>query len=219
MNTTIIVVFGNAGHGKDTFSDLLAKYLPGHVHRHAFADGFKTATSDLLGVPKGIVYGTLEEKNGTMVYGKSVRRWLQWFGTEVGRDGIDKDIWVHRAADKAMTSGAQFSVISDGRFWNELQALRPYVAKAGIKVVNILIERPDADSLGGLPRTRWNLFKAKWLGKIGIKVELMHPSEWEVIEMRNPPHCKSDFDHVIFNGGSLSDLERKAWELSEVLAE
>lgn len=164
----VFVLFGNAGAGKDTVGKMISDYYRGVldigdgksiVHDSktnnavitCFAAALKTAAWHLVGIPEAVSYGTQEDKAKTFYYGKSARHWLQWIGTEVGRNGIHPDVWVERTASFIRQQRHPEAVIvTDGRFENELKL--PLLL-ANHDVYNIIISRE------------------------GLEVDLSHPSE------------------------------------------
>jgi hypothetical protein len=191
MIPTFVVVFGNANNGKDAFADVLARHLEparGVVLRCSFADPLKEAALHMLGIPRRVSYGPASVKEGTSYYGKTARHWLQWLGTEVGREQVHPALWVHRLADRGLESGARFVVVSDGRFENERVGLRDYLRGRGL-VFNVLVHRPS------LP----------------IPGPDAHPSEAEVADMRRRVLLYGGayglFDAVVANAGALADLD------------
>jgi hypothetical protein len=201
---TVIVFFGQMGAGKDTIAEMVALRLRAHAStlRLAFANPLKEAARHLLGLPASVVYGTTALKEAHVTYGKTARQWLQWIGTEIGREQIHPDVWVHRLGDTIITDPAKFAVISDGRFENERVGLLPYMQmrRAGpmgfavVRVLNVLIYRPDVG-----PRPT-------------------HQSEAEVYDMRmkaTTGECLPLFDRIIRNAGTLADLEEEAQALAD----
>jgi hypothetical protein len=182
---------GTMGHGKDTAADMLADvcWLRGATTlRMAFADPIKEIAVHLLGIPKTVSYGSQEDKLAFQVYGESARHWLQWLGTEVGRDQIHKNIWVHRFAQKAIDSDAQVVIGSDLRFRNEMDHIGQLLLDER-RVVLVKIVNPR------------------------VPVNLEHRSEGEIYHTP-----EADFDHVIHNVGDLKDLLHSVETLcSEVL--
>jgi hypothetical protein len=179
MERVCVLFAGNAGHGKDTAANMLADVCRERdvsPLRMAFADPIKDIAVHLLGIPKEISYGTQQDKLDHHVYGKSARHWLQWIGTEMGRDQIHQDIWVHRFAEKALASDARVVIGSDCRFQNEMVLMHELLRdKMGLHIVRIVNPR--------------------------VPVNLNHQSESEVHGMDD-----SVFDHVIRNTKGLSDL-------------
>ena len=176
----ICVLFaGNSGHGKDTAANMLADVCRQRnvsSLRMAFADPIKDIAVHLLGIPKTTSYGTQQDKLDFHVYEKSARHWLQWIGTEMGRQQIDEDIWVHRFAEKALASDARVVIGSDCRFRNEMALMREMLGgQMELMIVKIVNPR--------------------------VPVDLEHQSEREVYYIP-----ESDFDLVVRNTKDLSDL-------------
>lgn len=181
----MFVLFGNAGHGKSLLSEILCDIVP-NSKQVAFADPLKRAAQHLLGIPSHILYGDKEQKESFTVYDRTAREWLQWLGTEIGREVIHKDVWVHRLADFVKNDDSSAFVISDGRFDNERTALSRYLGDRA-EVVNVLIVRTSAE------------------------VNLSHPSESEVFRMRQRQEAGEPlFNVTIRNDGSIDELRHKA---------
>jgi hypothetical protein len=179
---TVVLFCGNAGMGKDTASDILAT-MTGGV-KMAYADPLKDAVSAMLGIPKAILYGTQEQKETYKVYDKSARHWLQFVGTELGRNQIHPDLWVHRLVDRVVASNAWFIFCSDCRFKNEIDTFKERLllesVAGAVKVVAVRIINPR------------------------VAVNLAHRSESEIYNL--PVEA---FDVVLMNDGSLDDLRTK----------
>ena len=124
MAKRVCVLFsGNMGAGKDTAANMLADVCRERgvsSFRIAFADPIKDIAASLLGVPKEVSYGTQQDKLDYIVYGKTVRHWHQWIGTEMGRQQVHTDVWVHRFAERALASDASVVIGVDCRFLNEM---------------------------------------------------------------------------------------------------
>lgn len=181
-NRACVLFAGNMGHGKDTASDFLARELMGRgvsVSRMAFADPIKDIAFHLLGISKRISYGTQADKESHKVYDKTVRHWLQWIGTEVARNQIHPDIWVHRFVERALDSDAQVVIGSDCRFKNEISIMREQLGdKMALKFIKIVNPR--------------------------VPVRLEHQSESEVYHMP-----EDVFSGVLHNTEGLTELMSK----------
>ena len=146
------------------------------VLRMAFADPIKELAVPLLGIPLAVSYGTQQDKLDYEVYGKSARHWLQWIGTEMGREQIHEDIWVHRFVEKALASDAQLVIGSDCRFRNEMGVIREMLgSKMDLRIFKIVNPR--------------------------VPVNMAHQSESEVYNIPD-----KEFDLVIRNTKELKDL-------------
>lgn len=187
----VIGVFGNKQHGKDTTSHLIAEVLRERGKRalcFALADPLKQVAVHLLGMPESIAWGNgigadVARREADRIawtkYGKNAREWLQWLGTELGRDQVDKDIWVDRAVDTVIGDGEghEFFIITDCRFHNERDNLRAKLGQRFAQFIPIRVYRP------------------------GIPVDTSHPSEAEVASM-----TADMFAQVIDNDSDISGL-------------
>lgn len=211
-NRKCVLFAGNAGHGKDTAADMLADVLRQRevtVKRMAFADPIKEIAVHLLGIPKTTSYGTQQDKQDYQVYDKSARHWLQWVGTEMARDQVHKDIWVHRFAERAFKSDAQVVIGSDCRFRNEMSVMRTLLegGKGSVAARMLLGSGGHTELLG----CHLSLSIVKIVNP-RIPVNLEHQSESEVY------HIPADeFDLVIQNTESLSELKAHIIKLAAAL--
>jgi len=185
----VCVLFaGNSGAGKDTAANMLADVCRERnisSLRMAFADPIKELAVHLLGIPLEVSYGTQQDKLDFHVYERSARHWLQWIGTELARQQIHEDIWVHRFVEKALASSAQVVIGSDGRFRNEMNLMRSMLdGKMELVLVKIVNPR--------------------------VPVNLNHQSESEVFHI-----AEVEFHHVIHNTNGLSDLMGDVEDLAD----
>lgn len=123
----IIGLSGYARSGKDTVADhLISTY---NFSRHSFAASMKEAMYRLNPIVHSDSIGTFRYQSLVDVYGldkvkddyPEVRRLLQVFGTEVGRDMFGENFWVDLVLDNLRSF---HTVISDVRFVNEADAIR-----------------------------------------------------------------------------------------------
>lgn len=123
----IIGLSGYARSGKDTVADhLISTY---NFTRHSFAASMKDAMYKLNPIVHTDDIGPMRYQALVDVYGldkvkdtyPEVRRLLQVFGTEVGREMFGENFWV----DLVLNNLRSFhTVISDVRFINEADAIR-----------------------------------------------------------------------------------------------
>ena len=132
----IIGLSGYARSGKDTAADrLVSKH---GFSQYSFAAPMKEAMYILNPIVGSDSIGPFKYKNLVDTYGldkakesnPEIRRLLQVFGTEVGRNMFGENFWVDLALNKINVDKA---VISDVRFKNEADAIK----KAGGKVWRI----------------------------------------------------------------------------------
>jgi hypothetical protein len=200
VQRAVIGVFGNKQHGKNTVGHLLEwnfRRMQKRTMQFALADSLKEAAIHLLGMPREVAFGdgiSTEEREKLRTewvrYGRNGREWLQWVGTELGREQIDSGLWIDRAVDKVAADGqgTHFFIITDCRFHNERESLTNRLGGVFIPFIKILVRRPS------------------------VPVDLAHPSESEVAEMTNDM-----FDHVILNEGTMEHLEATVQTLVEEL--
>jgi hypothetical protein len=141
---------GAAGAGKDTCVQMLVDQ--GWV-RGAFADKMRQAVLALdpwIGgpeLPHPVRLSLLVDSLGWDKAKRDhpeIRRTLQRFGTEAGRDVFGEDCWVDALMKSAWrATGPGKLAISDARFPNELAAIRN---RGGVLV---LVERPELEALPG----------------------------------------------------------------------
>lgn len=139
----IIGITGYARHGKDTIASVLVRELG--YSRCALADRMK----ELLLVLDPYTDADYERLSdlvdaGGWEHAKSfdeVRRLLQFFGTQVGREGLGEDVWIGALAKATPGFYADRKVvIPDVRFTNEAAFIR----RLGGQVWGV--ERPDFDN-------------------------------------------------------------------------
>lgn len=126
----IIGITGYAQHGKDTIASVLSRELG--YNRVALADQMKAAMLTLNPIAEQL-YGnrlaTLVELEGWDEAKKEpeVRRLLQVFGTEVGRNMLGEDVWIEalvRNTKGFYSPSERKLVIPDIRFPNEARWIR-----------------------------------------------------------------------------------------------
>lgn len=195
IERVVVGVFGNAQHGKNTVAELLMFSMAEKGKRaevFALADPLKHVARHLLGMPDDIAWGDpsdIQRREQLRMewrkYGRNAREWMQWIGTELGRDMIDEDLWVDRAVDRVVNdvAGNEFFFITDCRFYSERTGLRDKLAARFVRFVPIRVYRPS------------------------IPIDRSHPSETEVASM-----TAAMFDHVIDNDSDMDALRDRVEE-------
>ena len=189
----LIGVVGLIGSGKGTVADRLEK---NHGFRKdSFAKSLKDAVGSMFNWDREMLEGKTDESRAwreqpdtfwSKRFGKEVTpRWvLQYFGTEVMRQGMHDAIWIDSCL---MRYDGKPTVIADTRFENEIKTIK----QAGGKI--ILVKRgQDPD---------W--FTSYVEGN--IKPSGIHSSEYA--------WAKSEFDYVIKNDGTLEELHQQVDDL------
>jgi len=123
----IIGITGKANAGKDTIADYLVKNYG--YKRISLAEPIKRLVKDVFALDDYTVYDReAREKELEKWPGWSVRKLLQFIGTELFRKNIDDAIWVKSLLYKIKKSENEFGyndyTCSDIRFPNELSYLK-----------------------------------------------------------------------------------------------
>ena len=201
----ILGVTGFIGSGKDTIADYLCTFHG--FKRLSFAASLKDAISNIFGWDRELLEGTTKTSREwreqvdpwwSERLGKEITpRWvLQYWGTEVCRNGFHQDIWVASVENKLRTATDNI-VITDCRFINEVEAIKR------VGGVTCRVERgpkpewyEDAVNANKGPRQiGWSLGRDR-LHKLGI-----HASEYSSVGL--------DYDHYIDNNGTIDDLHKQ----------
>ena len=160
----LIGLVGLIGSGKDTVAERLVSHH-GFV-RDSFAKSLKDAVSNIFSWDRQMLEGKTDssrhwreqpDKFWSERFGKPVTpRWvLQYFGTEVCRQGMLDSIWIDSCLARYK---GQNTVISDTRFVNEIKNIR----KLGGKIVLVKrTEIPNKKSMmeSGAHQSEWD-----WIG-------------------------------------------------------
>lgn len=199
----IIGFVGFIGSGKDTAADYLVNFHG--FRRDSFANTLKDAVAAVFGWDRVLLEGRTKEAREWRErvdpwwaerLGKPnlTPRWiLQYWGTEVCRQGFHDDIWIASLENK-MRRTTDNIVISDVRFPNEIKAIH----NAGGKVVRIVRgEDPewykDAWNVNAGPTNMsWAISKAK------LESLKIHASETAWIGR--------GIDYEVDNNGTIDDL-------------
>ena len=189
----LIGVVGLIGSGKGTVSDRLEQKH--NFRKDSFARSLKDAVSSMFNWDREMLEGKTEQSRAwrekpdvfwSKRFGKDVTpRWvLQYFGTEVMRQGMHDSIWI----DSCMARyDGKPTVIADTRFENEIKIIR----EMGGSI--LLVKRgqdPDwfTDYVEG-----------------NVVPKNVHLSEYA--------WAKSEYDHLITNDGTLEELHSKIDDL------
>jgi hypothetical protein len=200
----IIGICGLIGSGKDTIADYLVNIH--EFRRESFAGTLKDAISSIFGWDRVMLEGRTRSSRewreqpdawwSARLNQEITPRWiLQWWGTEVCRQGFHDDIWIASLENKLRKTTDDI-VISDCRFPNEIRAIR----EQGGHVIRV-VRGPDpvwysvAEHANRGTEGAWSALQS-----FGV-----HASETAWIG--------TDFDRVIDNNTSLDDLYAQVTDL------
>lgn len=199
----IIGFVGFIGSGKDTAADYLVNFH--EFRRDSFANTLKDAVSAVFGWDRVLLEGRTKQARDwreqkdvwwSERLGRDITpRWvLQYWGTEVCRQGFHDDIWIASLENK-MRRTTDNIVISDVRFPNEIKAIH----NAGGTVIRVKrgedpewYEAAVSMNKGEIQNMTWALSKHK-IESLGI-----HASETAWVG--------GDIDLVIENNGTIDEL-------------
>jgi len=202
----IIGVTGFIGSGKDTVADYLCTFHG--FKRVSFAASLKDAVSSVFGWDRELLEGSTktsrewrEQKDvwWSERLGMDITpRWvLQYWGTEVCRNGFHKDIWVASVENKLRQSKDNI-VITDCRFANEVNSLK------NVGGITMRVERGDQPewydaavsfNKGEVGNMTWSISKLK------LDQQKVHASEYSSVGL--------NYDYYIDNNGTIDDLHQR----------
>jgi hypothetical protein len=207
----IIGVCGFIGSGKDTVADYLTNFHG--FRRESFANTLKDAVAQVFGWDRTMLEGRTTQAR---TWREQVDPWwaerlnipnltprwvLQYWGTEVCRQGFHDDIWIASLENKLRKSTDDI-VISDCRFPNEIKSIK---AAGGIVVRVVRGDEPEwydaalSVNRGPNGNTSWSLSKGV-LDKYKI-----HASETAWVG--------TEFDQTLDNNSSIDDLFARVRDL------
>lgn len=193
----IIGICGFISSGKDTAADYLVNFH--EFRRESFANSLKDAVSAVFGWDRELLEGRTKESREwreqrdewwSERLNKNVtpRNILQYWGTEVIRNGYHDDMWIASLENKLRASKDSI-VITDCRFPNEIKAIK----QQGGKIV--WVQRGFLPSWYDLAvaANKGDPVAQEALAEAGI-----HASETSWVG--------TDFDSIIDNNGSIDHL-------------
>jgi hypothetical protein len=205
----ILGVTGFIGSGKDTIADYLC--TEHGFKRLSFAESLKDAVSSIFGWERELLEGVTkssrvwrEERDEwwSNRLGMDITpRWiLQFWGTEVCRNGFHQDIWV-ASLENRLRQAKDSIVITDCRFSNEIRAIKN---AGGLTMRVSRGEQPPwyetaANLNKGPSKIGWALAKDELI-KYGV-----HASEYSSVGL--------PYDHYVDNNGTIDELYSKINDL------
>ena len=206
----IIGFVGFIGSGKDTAADYLVNFHG--FRRDSFANSLKDAISNVFGWDRTLMEGRTKESrewreqvdewwSSRLNIPNLTPRWvMQYWGTEVCRQGFHDDIWI-ASVENRMRKTKDNIVISDVRFPNEIDAIH----NAGGLVIRIKRGTDpewyqDAANVNAGPTNMsWAISRNK------IQELKIHASETSWVGFH--------IDKTIENNGSIDDLFKELGNL------
>jgi hypothetical protein len=201
----IIGVCGFIGSGKDTVADYLTNFHG--FRRESFANSLKDAVAHVFGWDRTMLEGRTKQArewreqvdpwwSERLNMPHLTPRWiLQYWGTEVCRNGFHDDMWIASLENKLRTSTDDV-VISDCRFPNEIKSIKD---AGGIIVCVERGIRPHWYEIA-IQANKGDPKAQDWL-----KNEKIHASETSWVGTR--------FDRTFDNNGTIDDLFEKVRSL------
>lgn len=194
----IIGICGFIGSGKDTAADYLVQEFG--FRRESFASTLKDAVASVFGWDRELLEGRTKAArewreqvdpwwSARLNMPNLTPRWiLQYWGTEVCRNGFHDDMWIASLENKLRKS-TDHVVISDCRFPNEIQAIRQQQGRI------VWIQR------GELP----------WWHDIAVRANQGHVVAQQTLVSHNIHASETswvgtNFDLVIDNNGTIDSL-------------
>ena len=120
----LLGITGKAGSGKDTLADALIRKHGGV--KVAFSDTLKAACKVLFQLSESQLYNRAEKERIDERWGRSPRQLMQFVGTDLLRNQLDKEIFIKsmRARVQKLLELHPFVVVADCRFENEAALVR-----------------------------------------------------------------------------------------------
>lgn len=142
----LVGICGKAGSGKDTVGDhLINKY---GFKKIALADPIKRLVKDVFVLDDHTTYDRIAREEPLDEWeGWSVRKLLQFIGTELFRENIDDAVWVKSLWFRIQNDKENNYVVTDVRFPNELKFFKD---NAGADFTSIKVIRDGCEGSVGL---------------------------------------------------------------------
>ena len=143
----LVGVCGKAGAGKDTIGDFLVEKYD--FKKIALADPIKRLVKDVFALDDHTVYDRVAREEALDRWpGWTVRKLLQYIGTELFRENIDDSVWVKSLWYKISDDADNNYVVTDVRFPNELEYFRDNASEG--QFLSIKVIRPGYEGNVGM---------------------------------------------------------------------
>jgi hypothetical protein len=209
----IIGVTGFIGSGKDTIADYLVTEYG--FKRISFAGSLKDAVASVFGWDREMLEGLTKSSREwreqrdewwSERLGKDITpRWvLQYWGTEVCRNGFHNDIWVASVENKLRQTHDNV-VITDCRFKNEVDAIK----NAGGITMRVKRGEQPVWYDAAVKYNRGPNGNSYWaLSKGVLDDHKVHASEYSSVGLK--------YDHHVDNNGTLTELYSQVNQLLDL---
>ena len=199
----VVGICGLIGHGKDTAASFL---IDEGFQRISFAGVLKDACASIFSWDREMLEGLTPEARE---WRETVDAWwakrlnmpnltpryaLQYIGTNVFREHFHSDIWV-AACERQIEMTDKDVVISDCRFFNELDVIKNYGGKTVVVWRN---NKPDWWATAS--NVNINNLNFKSNNTMNIVFPEVHPSEWS--------WAGWDFDITLNNNSTLEEFKK-----------
>lgn len=191
MSEIVVLVAGNAGHGKDSFAEFLREAISERcsVRVDAYAWALKQCVHLKTGIPMAILMATKEIKESFIdpLTKRTVRKLLQDEGEDT-RQRYGHLVWAWGTAERARVATDRVTIVTDARHPKEEVHWMKQRCSEFARVFSVRVVRSSVPVIRG------------------------HPSEDFIADEPD-----SSFDFIIRNDSSLDDLRRSAAELSRAI--
>lgn len=194
----LVGIAGLANSGKDTVADILVRRFS--FVRVALADPMKRACREWFGWPADTLWGPSEMRNQTWdrLGGLSARKALQQLGTEFGR-ACYENVWVDyaiRTAEELLSTQCKYDPVEG--LTREPGPIQKRVRPLGGVVISDIRFPNELEAIHAAGGRVWKIVRPG-AGLVGEAAS--HASENAL------DGYDSKFDAIIFNDGTLGELE------------
>lgn len=216
----VIGLAGPAGVGKSTLARAIVNAYPtnpieqSRVRIMSFADPIRDMLR-ALGVPEAAIVGdkAAKERPCAELCGASARQAMRLLGTEWGREGVHRDLWVAAWLRRLAETPEPVVVVDDVRFENEVAAIREVGGVIiGLARPSVRYERDHASETGVSPDLAYELRDRDAQGAAyGVQVSHVVDEARRFAEQRRLRRLREAWQRFAApsEGGCLRDFARR----------